>query len=120
MSSFCLLVYIVCDEKSAINLLKVSLYMISHFPLASFWTFFFFSFKLLYDVSGPLYVCPTWSVHLHTSVDLSFEQLINQRRLSTSFVTLTSLTRDISVFTYVRNHWLQALVSVKIPLSIMC
>ena len=48
------------------------------------------------------------------------DKLINQKCINTSFVTQTLLTRDVSVFTYITNHWPQALVSAKIPRSIMC
>ena len=47
------------------------------------------------------------------------DRLIEQRHINTSFVTRTSLTSDVSIFTYITNYQPQA-VSAKIPWSIMC
>ena len=50
-------------------------------------------------------------------IKTSFLQFIDQRHINTSFITQTLLTRGISIFTYITNHWPQVLVATKIPQS---
>ena len=53
-------------------------------------------------------------------IKTSFLQFIDQTHINTSFITQTLLTRGMSIFTYITNHWPQVLVATKIPQSIMC
>lgn len=61
--SHCLLASILSDEKSAMNLIKVPLYIISHFLLAVF-QFLSFSFNTLIMICLGVYlwVYPTWNL----------------------------------------------------------